>query len=407
LKVLQINSVCGVGSTGRIATDIDKILKSQGHESYIAFGRGSARDCDTTIKIGNNIDNYLHVAETRLFDRHGWGSTNATKEFIEEIETLNPDIIHLHNIHGYYLNVEILFNYLKTANKPVVWTLHDCWPFTGHCSYFDFVGCNRWESGCFDCPQKTSYPSSLIKDNSQENFSKKKATFTGVPNLTIVTPSKWLANLVRMSFLKEYPVKVINNGIDLEVFKPTPSNFTKKYGLEDKFIILGVASIWEQRKGFEYFIDLAKTINKDEVIVLVGLNEKQIKKLPSNVVGISRTNSVQELAEIYSSAHVFINPTLEDNFPTTNLEALACGAPVITFNTGGSVESISGKCGFVVKTGVISELKEKIQTIKSNGKDYYQNQCIDHARENFNKQDRFMDYINSYDKLLKPEHIRS
>lgn len=399
MKVLQINSVCGVGSTGRIAIDIDETLKDEGFESYIAYGRGQARNTNSTIKIGNNLDNYIHVAKTRILDKHGFGSKKATIEFINKVERLNPDIIHLQNIHGYYLNVEILFQYLKEANKPVVWTLHDCWPFTGHCSYFDFVNCDRWVKGCYQCPQLKSYPSSYIVDNSKENFNKKKDLFTGVKNLTIVTPSNWLSKIVKKSFLGEYPVKVINNGIDLEVFKPIKSDLKTKLNIENKFIILGVAGAWEKRKGYEYFNSLSKEIKEDEIIVMVGLNERQIKNLPQNIIGVTKTNSVNELAELYSMADVFVNPTLEDNFPTTNLESLACGTPVITFDTGGSVESIDGNCGFIVEKGNLQELIKAIRNVKAKGKQEFLNFCIERSFKLYKKEDRFNEYITLYKRV--------
>ncbi len=400
MRVLQINSVCGVGSTGRIATDINKILKYQGHESYIAFGRGDARECDTTIRIGNQFDNYIHVAKTRILDKHGFSSKQATQKFINKIEELNPDIIHLHNIHGYYINVEILFEYLKRTNKPVVWTLHDCWAFTGHCSYFDYVECYRWKTGCYSCPQKKNYPGSILMDNSRHNYLKKKELFKDVPNMTIVTPSNWLARLVKQSFLDEYDVKVINNGINLEVFKQTESKFREQHNLEDKFIILGVASVWEERKGYKYFLELSKTIKTDEIIVLVGLTDKQVENLPNNIIGITRTNSVSELTEIYSAADIFVNPTLEDNFPTTNLEALACGIPIITFETGGSVECINNECGFIVEKGNMKLLTDAIQIVKEKGKLSYSKECVRRAKTFYDKEDRFNDYIKLYASIL-------
>lgn len=402
MRVLQINSVCGIGSTGRIATDIHSILLQQGHESYIAYGRDHPRNCDTAIRIGNKLDNYTHVAKTRILDMHGFGSKKATTEFIKKVNELDPDVIHLHNIHGYYINIEILFDYLKVANKPVIWTLHDCWAFTGHCTYFDIVGCEKWTTGCFDCPQKNTYPTSNIKDNSKENYLRKKEIFSGIKNLTIVTPSKWLANIVKKSFLKEYPVQVINNGINLEVFKPIVSeNFRKKHNIENKFIILGVASVWDSRKGLDYFIQLSNKLEQDEVIVIVGLTEKQKEKLPGNLIGITRTNNVEELAEIYSVSDVFVNPTLEDNFPTTNIEALACGTPVITFNTGGSIECIDEKTGFIVEKGDIIELHRKIKEIKKFNKNAYLLSCEERARIYYNKTERFKDYINIYSSILK------
>ena len=364
MKILQINSVCGVGSTGRIATDLYKVLEEQGHVCKIAYGSGPAPEDIDSIKIGSNLDNYMHVFKTRVFDKHGFGSISATKKFIEDVKKYDPDIIHLHNIHGYYINIEILFNYLKEANKPVIWTLHDCWPFTGHCAYFDYVGCDKWENGCEKCPQKQAYPASNVIDNSKLNYEKKKELFTSVKNMTIVTPSKWLANLVKKSFLSQYPVDVINNGIDLNVFKPTESNFRVKHNLEDKFIVLGVASVWEERKGLKYFVELSERLSEDYKIVIVGVNEKQKKELPQNILAITRTNNVKELAEIYTAADVFVNPTLEDNFPTTNLEALACGTPIITFNTGGSIECVNENCGVVIKQNNIDELYQTIIELK-------------------------------------------
>ncbi|WP_174614763.1 glycosyltransferase [Virgibacillus ihumii] len=399
MKVLQINSVCGVGSTGRIATDIHNILVSEGHESYIAYGRGEAKNCDNAIKIGTDIDNYAHVGLTRVFDRHGFGSKKATADFIQKVEKLNPDIIHLHNIHGYYINIEILFDYLKKSNKPVIWTLHDCWAFTGHCTHFDFAGCDKWKTGCFSCPEKNSYPKSNILDNSKLNYKQKKKIFTGLENMTIVTPSNWLAGLVKESFLSEYHIKVINNGVDLDTFKPVKNDFRKQYNLEDKYIVLGVAGVWNERKGYYYFLELSKELKSDEVIVLVGITQKQKEKLPSNIVGITHTNNVNELAEIYTTSDVFVNLTLEDTFPTTNLEAIACGTPVITFNTGGSVESIDVNTGIIVEKANLENLHNSIRIIKRNYvRDYYQS-CINKAASMFNKIDKFYDYVNLYERI--------
>nr|WP_285852311.1 glycosyltransferase [Robertmurraya korlensis] len=397
---MQINSVSGVGSTGRITSDIHNILVDHGHESYIAYGRKSTENIDNLIKIGSRYENYLHVASTRVFDNHGFGSSKATREFIKSIENINPDLIHLHNIHGYYINVKILFNYLKKANKRVIWTLHDCWPFTGHCAYFDFIGCDKWKTQCNSCPEKNSYPSSLFLDNSKRNYLNKKEIFTGVKDLTIVTPSKWLASLVKESLLGQYPIKVINNGIDTETFKVEKSDFRKKFNIEDKYVILGVASAWDRRKGLRYFYELSNNLKKDEVIVLVGLTEKQIEGLPKNIIGISRTNNVKELVQIYSASDVFVNPTLEDNFPTTNLEALACGIPVITFNTGGSVESIDTDTGIITEKGDVRKLENGIQKIKKVGKEFYSDSCMKRAKEFFNKNDRYLEYMKLYKELV-------
>lgn len=399
MRVLQINSVCGIGSTGRIATDIHNILIEQGHESYIAYGRDLPKNCDNAIRIGTRIDNYTHVAKTRVLDRHGFGSKKATIEFIDEVKELDPDIIHLHNIHGYYINIEILFNYLKEANKPVVWTLHDCWSFTGHCTYFDYAGCNKWMTGCYDCIQKGEYPKSIFADFSKQNYENKKRLFNSVNNMIFVTPSKWLADLVKKSYLSDYPVKVINNGIDVDLFKPIKSDFREKYNIKGKEIVLGIASVWEKRKGLETFIELSRRLSEDYRIILVGLSDKQLRDIPKSIIGIKRTNNVKELAEIYTAADFFVNPTLEDNYPTTNLEAIACGTPVITYDTGGSPESIDKETGIVVKQGDIEELVKVITDNKFSPLKIESVNFINKVKKNYSKREKFLEYIKIYEEI--------
>lgn len=403
MKVLQINSVCGLGSTGRIATDIDTVLKENNMESYIAYGRNTSVKNDHVLKIGSKFEYYLHGAFTRIFDNHGlFGSEWATKNFIKKIKAIEPDVIHLHNIHGYYINIKILFDYLKESGKPVVWTLHDCWSFTGHCANFSYAQCDKWKVGCSNCPQKNKYPASVLFDNSKANYQKKKELFTSIENMTIVTPSHWLADLVKQSFLSKYPVRVIHNGIDTNVFKPADgTTMRQKYGLADRFIILGVASLWEPRKGLNHFLELSGIIDDDSTIVLVGLNDQQISDLPGNIIGIKRTSSVNELAQIYSAADVFVNPTLEDNFPTVNLEALACGTPVITFNTGGSPESIDNSCGYVAEIGNLNGVKKYIEQVRSDGKEFHSEQCVKRVKDHFDKKDRFVDYLDLYRLIEK------
>lgn len=386
MKVFQINSVCGIRSTGRICTDLAEVLKSQGHECRIAYGRELVPEKykDISYRIGTNFGVKINALKARIFDNEGFNAKRATKKLIKEIEKYNPDVIHLHNLHGYYLNIKVLFDYIKKADKPVVWTLHDCWAFTGHCACFDFVGCKKWQSACHNCSQKNSYPKRKCKDRSKKNYIQKKAAFTGVKNLTIVTPSKWLKEIVKQSFLKSYKVEVIPNGIDLNVFKPTPSDFREKYGIENKKIILGVASSWNRRKGLQDFIELSKVLDEENQIVLVGLTEEQKKNLPKNIIGITRTNNVKELAEIYTAADVFFNPTYEDNYPTVNLEAQACGTPVVTYKTGGSVESVPSEN--VIEKGNIEEFVAK----------NYQN----FAKIDIDKKSVYNKYMNIYFKEL-------
>lgn len=339
MKVLQINSVCGIGSTGRIAVDIYHRLKEEGHDCLIAYGRGIVPQGVQAKRIGNNLDIYIHVFMTRVTDKTGFYSKHATKKLIQIIREYKPDQIYLHNLHGYYINIKQLFEYIKKENIPVVWLLHDCWAFTGHCAYFDYCGCNRWKTDCHDCPQKHEYPTSKFRDSSHWNYVQKRRLFTGVPNMQIITPSKWLAGLVEKSFLNEYPVTVKHNRINTEIFKPTQSNFRKKYGLENAYLVLGVANIWDKRKGLHDFVKLAQMLDDSYKIILVGVDQKQKEALPSPILAIERTDNANQLAEIYTAADVFLNLTYEDNYPTTNLEAHACGTEVITYETGGSVES--------------------------------------------------------------------
>lgn len=354
----MINGVCGIRSTGRICTDIAQMLERQGHTVKIAYGREEVPTAyqKYAVRIGSDTDVKIAGAEARLFDNAGFSNKKATERFIRWVQKYNPDIIHLHNIHGYYLNIEMLFDYLKTCGKKVIWTLHDCWAFTGHCTYFDYVGCDKWKNGCGDCPQKTSYPASYVLDRSKQNYKKKERIFNGVDNMTLVTPSAWLARLVKESFMAKYDVGVIHNGIDTEIFHPTKSVIRKRYHFGDKKVILGVSSGWLPSKHLDYMIQMAKDLGKDYQVVLIGLSKNQKESLPNNVLGFTKTNNVNELVEWYSTADVFVNPTMQDNYPTVNLEAQACGTPVVTFNSGGSGECIKEGYGIVVDRGNYTEL---------------------------------------------------
>jgi glycosyltransferase involved in cell wall biosynthesis len=321
-------------------------------------------------------------------------SNYSTKKLINKIIEASPDIIHLHNVHGYYLNVKLLFDFLADYNKPVVWTLHDCWSFTGHCAYFSYVGCDKWKSGCKNCPQKKSYPASILLDNSNKNYTQKKLAFNKLKNLTLVTPSYWLADTVKQSFLSDYTAKTIYNGIDLEIFKPTESDFKKRFGIEDKKILLGVANIWEPRKGFDDFISLSKIISDEYVIVMVGLNKDQIKGLPSNIIGIERTESITELAEIYSSADVYINTSVEETMGLTTVEALATGTPAIVYDKTAVPEIVDEKSGVVISAGDVQGIYDAVCGINIKAED-----CVNRARE-FEKNDKYGEYYNLYKEIL-------
>lgn len=346
MKILIINSVAGIRSTGRIVTDMAERFIDAGHECRIAYGREAVPEKYQSIsyKIGTRLDCYVNAIKARIFDNEGFNAKKGTKKFIKWANNYNPNVLWLHNLHGYYINIELLFNWIKSRpNMEVRWTLHDCWAFTGHCSYFTAARCIKWEYGCANCCQKRNYPQSIFRDNCTENYERKRAAFCGVKSLTLITPSKWLAELVNSSFLSEYKVEIVHNTIDETVFRPRPSDFRQKYSLTSKKILLGVASIWDDRKGLKDFLELNQMLDDSWKIVLVGLTDKQSKQIPKDILCIKRTNSATELAEIYTAADVFLNLTYEDNYPTVNLEAQACGTPCITYKTGGSVESVPSK----------------------------------------------------------------
>lgn len=342
MKYLFINSVYGVRSTGKIVAKQCHGLQAQGHTCLAAYGRETVEDPEVRqIRIGSAADQYVHGILSRTLDLHGFCSKSATKRFLAQAEAYGPDVVWLHNLHGYYINVELLFAWLKAHPQiQVYWTLHDCWAFTGHCAYFTMARCGKWQTACRACTQRRAYPVTFGPDRSAQNFRKKRDAFTGVPKLTLVTPSQWLADLTQQSFLKEYPVQVIHNRINKTIFYPRPSDFKERYGLEKKFVVLGVAVGWEKTKGLQDFLQLRKALPECYEIVLVGTTRAQIRRLPEGILGIQRTANQQELAEIYSAADVYVNPTHQDNYPTVNLEAAACGTPVVTYCVGGSPESV-------------------------------------------------------------------
>ncbi len=393
--LFQINVTANSGSTGRIAEDIGKLVISKGWDSYIAFGRGEPNSISNIIRIGNDWDMRIHAVQTRLFDNHGLVSKSATRKLVKQIESISPDIIHLHNIHGYFLNYPILFDFLKRYKAPVVWTLHDCWPWTGHCAYYTYAGCEKWETGCHDCEQLSCYPASKLFDRSRKNFKDKLRAFTGLDNLTLVTVSDWIKGELCKSFLKDYPSVTIHNGIDLNVFSPKIRTLKKS----EQKIVLGVANVWDRRKGLDEFIKLRDFLPEKYRIVLVGLTMKQISSLPNGIYGIKRTENAHQLAELYSKADVFANPTLEDNFPTTNLEALACGTPVVTYRTGGSPEAVDDRTGVVVPYRNIKALADAIESICSLNSLAPQD-CRNRAVAYFDRAKVFEQYVDLYFSLL-------
>lgn len=399
MKILQVNTVIRGSSVGRIMADLYEVTKASGNEARVAVGRKPFPEGYEGILIGNKNDFYRHVLKNFLQGEAGFGSAAVTQKFLSWVDEEKPDLIHLHNIHGFYLQVEMLFEYIKKKNLPVVWTLHDCWSFTGHCAYYDYAACDKWKSGCSDCIHHAKvYPYALFKDNSKASYVRKRKAFCGVKNLTVVTPSKWLKGQVEQSFLKEYPVRVIPNGVDLSLFEPKQATAAGSDGTKR---ILGVANIWELRKGLVYFEKLAQDLPDDYKVELIGVSKKQQKELQkkygSKIIARSRTADAKELAEAYRNASVFVNATLEDNFPTTNLEALACGTPVVTYATGGSGEAVTEKTGIVVQRADYDALLKAVREA-ADGR-FEPSECRKRA-EAFDKNIRYQEYLHLYEEVL-------
>lgn len=382
MKIYFINSVVDYGSTGKIVRDLANQLKKQGNTVRIAYGRHDAKSSTDTLNLSTRPGFLLHYLLSRLFGRHGLHSTQKTKILIEDIKKFNPDTIHIHNVHGYYLNVPLLLKELKSMNVKIIWTLHDAWLISGSSAYFDYHGCKTWDMGCVECNSTKDYPRADLIKRQKKNFEWKKKSLTGFQNLTFITPSIWLMNLISSSFLNTYPCTVVNNGIDTTIFKQRINEgLTKRY--QDKKVLLGVASIWERRKGLQDFIQLNEMISKDYNIILIGLSQKQIKELPETIIGVERTSDAKELAQYYSMAHAYLNPTYEDNYPTTNLEALSCNTPVIAYDTGGNKEVQGIE---IVKQGDVKEMLSAIQKLPENkktlitsdlSKEYFAQQMMD------------------------------
>lgn len=400
--LLQINSIVNTGSTGRIVEQIGQFAMTKGWKSFIAFGRQSNESTSQTIKIGKEIDVILHGLLSRFLDKHGLGSIRATKALITYIQQINPSIIHLHNIHGYYINYPLLFEYLKKANIPVVWTLHDCWPITGHCSHFSDIDCVKWKLECYHCAKKKNYPTSLCIDQSQNNYKLKRHLFTSLNHMTIVPVSQWLKGIIQESFLSKYPMHVIRNGIDINAFHPLSdcSEIRKTYGIGDRYMLIGVAAAWGKGKGLNDYYTLSRILSDEYVIVLVGLAKRQIERLPTKIIGIERIENIQDLAKLYSTANIVLNLSYLETFGMTTVEGFACGTPGIVYKLTASPELVNQQTGIIVEPGNISLLVKAIETIASNGKEYYTVNCRKHAEQFFNSEDRSSEYFKLYNNLL-------
>ena len=400
MRIVQINGGAK-GSTGKIMMGIAEVARAQGHEVMCASpitttNRDAGEDCGY-YRIGTFNSRRLNVALARITGFNGCFAWFETYKLLKKIDEFKPDIIHLHNLHDSYINLSMLFSYIKKHNVPTVWTLHDCWAFTGQCPHFTIAKCDKWKVGCHNCPQYKEYPASLY-DNTKKMWQLKKKWFTGVKNMTIVTPSEWLAGLARESYLKQYPIEVINNGIDLNVFKPTHSNFRKQYGIPgDKYIVLGVSFAWGYRKGLDCFVEMAEKLDERYQIVLVGTDDEIDKNLPQSIISIHRTQNQKELAEIYSAADVFAMPTREENYPTVNMEAIACGTPVVTFDTGGCAETVDTSTGIIVSVNEIDKLIEAIDVISQ---EQINPEVYKKKVRNYSQDLKYMEYLELYSHVI-------
>ena len=390
MKIVQINATCGVGSTGKICVGISELLSENNIENYILY---SSKSSGYNLGIKCSDDKYIKIQalKSRVFGNYGFNSKYATRKIIRELEQIQPDIVHLHNIHGHDCDLSMLFAYFQKQKTKLIWTFHDCWAFTGYCPHFTMAKCSQWQTQCIHCVQKSEY--SWFFDKSAKNFDRKRDAFRHL-DLTIVTPSRWLADMVKQSFLKDYPIRVINNGIDLNVFRPRQCDFRERFGLEDKKIVLGVSFGWDKRKGLDVFIDLSKRLPDDYKIVLVGTDDRTDKNLPDQIISIHRTQNQEELAEIYSAADLFVIPTREEVLGLVNIEALACGTPGITFRSGGSPECYDETCGSVVDCDDIDAMEKEIVRICTE-RPYTKEACVARAK-GFDKNIKFREYLNLY-----------
>lgn len=399
MKIVELNGF-HVGSTGKIMFGIAEELRKNGHEVwtfspyyYQRGGKIKFPERENHIYFGNSFENMLHLRLAQLTGFHGCFSYFGTRQLLTEIKNINPDIIHLHNLHNWTINIPMLFAFIKKNKIKTIWTLHDCWSMTGQCPYFSLVSCNKWKEGCYQCPQIHVYPQTFV-DRTKIMWKLKKQWFTGIEDMTIVTPSRWLADIVSVSFLKDYKVKVINNGIDTTIFQEQNSDFRVKLRNSNdtwKYLLLGVAFDWGKRKGLDIFIELSRRLSQDYKIVLVGTSDETDEMLPKQIISIHRTNNQMELAQIYSASDAFINPTREDNYPTVNMEALACGTPVITFNTGGSPEMIDESCGICVNQedieGLIAAIVQVCEKNKFSKRNYV------NKRKKYDQNLRYKEYV--------------
>lgn len=402
MKVVQINGVRQKGSTGKIVTDISNLMDLEAIENYIVYSGYRETKAPNSIPMGGFVNVKAHQLLGYVFGNTGFHSSFRTWKMLSLLKKMKPDVVHLHNLHGYFINIKLLLNFLKIQNIPTVWTLHDCWVLTGHCTHFDHVECDKWQANCQHCPQVKRFPYSLLLDRSKKLHQLKKALLMDFDKLQVVTVSNWLQEIVKKSYLASKSMVVIPNGVNLDVFHPQADlNKRIQYAIEDKFVILGVSNTWGIRKGLDKFIRLSSMIPNDWKIVLLGLSAEQIKGLPHSIIGIQRTKDMKELKDWYCAADVFVSLSLEETMGLVVVEAMACGTPIVVYDTTASPELVGQDCGYIVSHNNIDELLEALGKIKKNGKKKYSQNCIDHVCKNYDKEKNYRRYFDLYARISR------
>lgn len=390
MRVLFVNGVVDYGSTGKIVRDLADGLKDQGHDVSMVFGRHQAHELQNTVDVSSKLGFYHHYFGSRILGKHGQYSKRATKQTIQEIERFKPDVIHLHNLHGYYLHVPNLLKYLAKAGIPVIWTLHDCWMISGSAAYFDYYGCDVWDQGCQKCHNTKEYPINQFGLHQIQNLKWKQELVSQLSQLEVITVSNWLNELISSTFFQKHQIHTIYNGINENVFTPSPKSQSTQIKL------LGVANEWEKRKGLDDFIALNEKLDDRYEITLIGLSEAQVAALPSDMVGITRTKDQKELAQYYSDADIYLNLSVEETMGLTTIESLACGTPVITYNKTAVPELVDESVGLVVEAHDLNALQEAITKVYES--DTYKTETLVDYAHRFTNDIMISNYLKIYNK---------
>lgn len=399
-RLLLINVALNWGSTGKIVEGIGKLAISKGWDVYVGHGaRYKSISVLKDVQVSSKVGEIIHYIESSLFDAQGLGSRCETKRFLKQLDLIKPDLIHIHNIHGCFLNYPLLFKYIQSHKIPTIWTFHDCWPMTGHCVHFDKSKCTQWQSACLRCPQLRDFPSSFLLDRSHRNFVLKKTLFTSLEKFQITTVSSWLKNVATLSYLSKYTISIVPNGVNTEMFRPTESKIRQRYGLENKKVLLAVASGFGERKGLNEYVALASKLSPEYQLLLVGVSKSDKKVLPNSIITINKANGAEELAAYYTTADVLLSLSYEETFGMTIVEAMACGTPAIVYDNTAQPELITAETGKVVPTGDLDSLIEAIEDICSKPKDEYSNACRSHSLE-YDEKVSYQKYMNIYDSVI-------